>query len=89
MKIYEKVQYVETRDKLVRVECDVCKSTIPEPAAFDICEIEVRSTIGNHYPEGGLADVVTFDLCPACFVEHVVQHLESLGATPRRAKIDT
>lgn len=69
------------------VTCDICKqkegSRRWSSSYYDINEVEVCVTVkhkvGHSYPEGGNSTLYDFDICPACFKEHVIPFLVSKG----------
>jgi hypothetical protein len=88
-----KYKYVDS------AECDVCGavSRLPEPDAvgtswtaenYMIDETSIIHRVGCSYPEGGDIETIECDICPRCFDEHIVKHLESLGVVFSKTSVD-
>jgi len=71
-----------TRDAVDFVTCDLCGAKIEE-GRNDVNEIEVRHKTGSSFPEGGIGEETSVDMCGKCFDEKLVPWLRSQGAEPR------
>lgn len=68
----------EVEDK---VTCDLCGATI-KAGSYDAEEVDVRHRTGCSYPEGGIGEEVSVDMCGNCFDTKLVPWLRSQGANP-------
>ena len=68
------------------ITCDICKKTYKgsdwERENYSALETEVRMKTGSVYPEGGMGEEITFDICPTCFEAKLIPALKELGAQP-------
>jgi len=67
-------------------ECDKCKSRIIT-GSFDSFECYFKYQEGDVYPEGGLIEETTMELCQKCGKE-LVEILKSLGYRLNFRKLD-
>jgi hypothetical protein len=91
MEIIEESEKTIRTKTVVAIVCDLCKRQQKgdsfESKPFELIEIEVKSRIGTSYPEGGSAQEISYDLCPACF-ERLDEWLRSQGAAPSVKRVE-
>lgn len=83
MKVYQTVEVpASTKQKLVKVTCDLCGNEIKRKHAYDATETEIRHKTGSSYPEGGSGTESTVDMCSDCWRDKFLSWLASFGAKP-------
>lgn len=85
MKIKEKKLIPEKEvEVVVAVKCDLCSKEFRTSnwggSSFDIERTSVSYESGQVYPEGGSTELISYDICPKCFMNKLVPWLESQGA---------
>ena len=88
----KRVERVETHT--IEHACDICKRTMNHPewgewdagSSYDVNRVRISHEEGSAFPEGGIAETVSFDLCPTCFRDVLTPFLESKGAVPNKSK---
>lgn len=84
----KKVVHKEYDDTITEsITCDVCGKTYPgihwgRASSYEVLETEVKLRTGSAYPEGGMGEVVFFDICPECFAEFLIPLLAKHGVHP-------
>jgi hypothetical protein len=76
---------------LDRVTCDFCAAPIVKPGEYEFNEVEIRSSVGERYPDASHGVSTTIDCCPACWAAKVLPTLRTLlapGAEPRAEEWD-
>lgn len=76
--------------------CDICKKVAVRPDAdspftnepYAVEKVTVEAEEGTSYPSGGNKDMISFDICHACFISKVVPALAALGAQPTKSNSD-
>lgn len=79
-------------DVCVELVCDVCgrkgqracrydRETEWDDSSFGVDSITIKRRKGESYPEGSFITAYWLEICPDCFQKHVVEHLQTLGAT--------
>ena len=92
MKVYKKIEYQTSHDRLEKIICDVCKAeTTNEWKSRDTDEVKIeismregtiyRMTDGYDYNEGE-GTKTHIDLCPDCFKSKLIPWIESQGGVP-------
>jgi len=76
-----------TRTVVDRVTCDLCGEVI-ELRSYEIGDVEIKRSVGEHYPGCGSRTDTEYDICVKCFDGKVVPWLASQGAKPRIKEID-
>ena len=81
MKHTEVVQVpATTRERTVRVECDICGGHVPTDGIYTVNENVVSRRSGESYPEGSSGTKVFVDLCDDCFEGKLIPWLRSQNA---------
>ena len=66
---------------LDKTTCDLCeKAVTKEKYSEEGVTIEFKT--GEVYPEGGVGEIVSVDMCPDCFKTKLVPWLEEQGCEP-------
>lgn len=73
--------------ELDRVTCDFCGETIA-PDVYDAEEVTVSHRTGSRYPEGGSGEMISVDMCGACFDSKLLPWIEECGVVATRAEWD-
>lgn len=88
MKHMKTVQVPATKKQVVeKVTCDLCGAEIKR-TGYSAEEVEIKHRTGDNYPEGGIGDETSVDMCGKCFDEKLVPWLRSQGAEPRTEEWD-
>jgi hypothetical protein len=53
-----------------------------EKSSYDVATVQVSYEEGSSFPEGKMAEKVSFDICPQCFKDVLVPFLQEKGAKP-------
>ena len=84
----------KTEQVLDHVKCELCPRTMKDwnnnwaTVTYDVDRIEVCSTVGENYPEGGHATDTILDICPDCFKTKLIPWFKAQGGTPRTEEHD-
>lgn len=87
MKIKEKRTIPKREvESVVAIVCDLCgeKKKPPENwgrGAYVVEKTKISYESGEIYPEGGCTEVISYDICPECFMNKLVPWLQKNGAT--------
>lgn len=99
MRTYE-IKTIPARKErvLAAIHCDLCGREALGDRNWDgrssyeidetIVEVKVHREHGESYPEGGMLESTSYDICPICFKTVLVPFLESRGAKARIASTD-
>ena len=93
MKIKEKKVIPKKEvEQVIAIQCDLCgKQYHPRNwggSLYDVKRTEVSYESGEVYPEGGSTELISYDICPKCFMEKLVPWLESQGAEYEESELD-
>jgi hypothetical protein len=56
--------------------------------SYDIDRTEISYESGSSFPEGGSSEIISYDICPDCFMEKLIPWLKSQGAEGHVEEID-
>jgi hypothetical protein len=90
-KFEERVIPQRTEQRLVEMACDICHNKADRPYtnqweamnSYKVSRTVVTFEEGEAYPEGRNTKTLTYDICPTCFMQHLVPFMTSHGAKPR------
>lgn len=89
MKTMKKVQVPAREDWVVsQIICDLCANEI-EPQCYIVNAVRVEYRVGTAYPEGGMGNLTSFDICGGCFEDVLCPFLAEKGARPVVTEWDT
>ena len=85
-KTYKTITQTKTTTVIDSTACDICGKTKRGVVNWDgdtwgVESIAASIETGKVYPEGGSTQKLEYDICPECFMAHVVPFLSDLGAT--------
>jgi len=91
MKVTKIVERKYMAEEFVAVVCDLCHKSFPQKwtkEPYTVKETEVRMKLGTNYPGSGSATIISFDICPQCFVDVLIPMLKEAGAEYTEIEID-
>ena len=88
-----------TKEVIDKVTCDLCseeraesdnwpKSQNHNCNGHNVRETTVGYEYGMTYPEGGRIEVLSFDICPSCFINKLIPWVEQQGGKVSTKEID-
>ena len=86
---HTKTVTVPAREETVteKVTCDLCGNEIKKERG-NAENVEVKHTTGSSYPDGGMGEEVSVDLCGTCFDTKLIPWLTEQGAVPATREWD-
>lgn len=95
MRVFEEREVTYATKRCVRLVCDLCKCEAPDSEretwgedSFKVAETTISLKEGSSYPEGGMGELLKFDICPDCFRDRLVPWMKSQGAEPTETDWD-
>jgi hypothetical protein len=81
----------QTTSVLTEVTCDICHGEADRPGAghweaqdsYAVSRTTVTFEEGTSFPGDYTTTKLAFDICPTCFMQHLVPFMATHGAKPR------
>lgn len=92
MRKIEELKSMHTSNECVKTTCDICGASTDRnnwgEDSYDEQIITIENSVGGRYPEGGIGETFSYDLCPDCFTDKLEPFLQALGARPETTDWD-
>ena len=84
MKHYKEVTVPAYKKTVLdKTTCDWCKNKIERDDPYDVEKVTIKHKTGDLFPEGGSGEIRSFDLCPECFSNELVEWFKRNGVEPQ------
>lgn len=91
MKKYETVTRTSSIKVLREVMCDFCGLSHNDEwkeGPYEVIETEIMMKKGESYPGVSFGEIISFDICPDCFVTKLIPWAKTQGAEPEIKEYD-